>query len=85
MDMYNIKLLAKNNKELETLTIRIHSQNTGMEFAIGKCAMLIMSSGKQEMMEIIEQTNQEHIRTHEEKETYKYSGIFETSRDEGKI
>ena len=38
----NIKLFTKNEKELETLiqTIRIYSQDIGME-----CAMLLMKSG----------------------------------------
>ena len=40
----NIKLFAKNEKELEILiqTVRPYSQDTGMEFDIEKCAMLIM-------------------------------------------
>ena len=42
-----IKLLAQNEKELETLmqAVRAYSQNIGMEFDIEKCAMLIMWSG----------------------------------------
>ena len=44
--MDDIKLFAKNEKELETLTqvVRIHSQDIGMEFGIEKCPMLIMKS-----------------------------------------
>ena len=38
--------------------------------------MLIVRSGKLEMTEEIELPNQEKIRTLEEKETYKYSGIL---------
>ena len=40
--MDNIKLFAKNEKELKTLiqTVRIYSQDIGMEFSIEKCAML---------------------------------------------
>ena len=43
-----IKMDAKNEKELETLiqAVRIYSQDIGMEFAIEKCAMLIMKSRK---------------------------------------
>ena len=54
--MYDIKLFAKNVKELKTLiqTIRIYSQDTGMEFDIEKCAMLIVKSGKRQIMERIE-------------------------------
>ena len=48
MYMDDIKLFAKNEKELETLihTVRIYSQDIGMEFGIEKCAMLVMKSGK---------------------------------------
>ena len=46
MHMNNIKLFAKNEKELEILiqAVRIYSEDIGMEFAIEKCAMLIMKS-----------------------------------------
>ena len=39
MDMDDIKLFAKTEKELETLiqTVRIYSQYIGMEFGIEKC------------------------------------------------
>ena len=48
MYMDDIKLFAKNEKELETLidAVRIYSQDIGMEFGIEKCAMLTMKSGK---------------------------------------
>ena len=48
MYMENIKLFAKNEKELDTLiqTIRMYNQNLGMEFGMVKCALLIMRSGK---------------------------------------
>ena len=44
MCMDDIKIFAKNEKELESLiqTITIFSQHIGMEFVIKKCAMLIM-------------------------------------------
>ena len=48
-----------------------------MEFAIEKCAMLVMMSGKLHMTEGIELLNQVVIRTLEEKEKYKYLGILE--------
>ena len=74
MYMVDIKLFTKNKKELETLiqTVRIYSQNIGMEFGIEKCAMLVMKSGKEYMTEEVEQPNQVVIRTLGEKETYKY-------------
>ena len=60
----------KNEKEPETLinTVRIYSQDIGMEFDIEKCALLVMK---------IELPNQYKIRTLAEKETYKYLGILE--------
>ena len=68
--MDDIKLFAKNEKELETLihTVRIYSQDIGMEFGIEKCALLVMKSGKL--------PNQDKIRTLAENETYKYLGIL---------
>ena len=80
MNMDNTKLFAKNEKELETLiqTVRIYSQDIGMEFGIVKCTMLVMISGKRRTTEEIELPDQEKIRTPREKETYKYLGILET-------
>ena len=79
MYMDDIKLLAKNEKELETLihTIRIYSQDIGMEFGIEKCALLVMKSGKRHLTDGIELPNQDNIRTLAENETYKYLGILE--------
>ena len=79
MYMDNIKLFAKNEKELEILihTIRIYSQDIGMEFGIEKCALLVMKSGKRHLTDGIELPNQDKIRTLAENETYKYLGILE--------
>ena len=57
-----------------------------MEFGIEKCAVLIMKSRKRQIMEGIELSSQEKIRTLRETETYKYLGILkaDTSRDERK-
>ena len=53
MYMYDIKLFAKNEKELETLVhaVRMYSQDIGMEFGIDKCIMLVMKSGKRHLKE----------------------------------
>ena len=71
--------LQKNEKELETQihTIRIYSQDIGMEFIIEKCALLVMKSGKRHLTDGIELPNQDKIRTLAENETYKYLGILE--------
>ena len=75
----DIKLFAKNEKELETLipTVRIYSQVIGMGFGIEKCAMLFMKSGKRHMTDGMELPNHDKIGTLEENETYKYLGILE--------
>ena len=64
MYLNDIKLFAKNEKEVETIiqAVRIHSQEIGMEFGIEKCAMQITKSRKQHMMEGIELQNQQKIR-----------------------
>ena len=79
MYMDDIKLLAKNEKELETLicTVRMYSQNIGMEFGIEKCAMLVVKSDKQHITDRMELPNHDKIRTLREEETYKYFGILE--------
>ena len=77
--MDNIRLFAKNEKELETLIqpVRICSWDIGMTFDIGKCTMLIMINSKRHITEGIELPNEEMIRMLGEKESYKYLGILE--------
>ena len=80
MYMDDIKLFAKNKKELETLihTVIIYSRDIGMEFGTEKCAMLIMKSGKRQLTDGMELPNKDKIKTLAENETYKYLGILET-------
>ena len=77
--MDDINLFPKNENELETLmqAVRIYSQDRGMEFGIGKCAMLVMKSAKRHLTDGTELPNQVKIRTLEEKETFKYLDILE--------
>ena len=58
-----------------------------MEFGIEKCAILIMKSGKRQIMEGMELLNQERIRTLREKENYKFLRILEidTIKQVGKL
>ena len=74
-----MKLFSKMKKELKTLihTIRIYSQDIGMEFGIEK--MRHGSNGKRQMTPDGRNgsTNQDKIRTHKEKETYEYLGKLE--------
>ena len=78
----DIKLFAKNEKELETLihAVRIYNQNIGMEFGIEKCAMLVMKSGKRHMTDGFELPNQDKIKMLGENETYKNMGILGISK-----
>ena len=79
MYLDDIKLFAKNEKELETLihAVRIYSQDTGIEFGIEKCVVLVMESGKRHMTDGMERPNHDKIRTLGVNETYKYLGILE--------
>ena len=79
MYMDNIKLIAKNEKELETLmyAVKICSQDIEMEFTIEKCVMLVMKSGKRHLTDRMELPNQDKVKTLREKETHKNSGILE--------
>ena len=74
MYMDDIKLFAKNEKELEALihAVRIYSQDIGLEFGIEKCAMLVMKSGKRHMTNGMELPNQDKIRTLGEGGNYEY-------------
>ena len=76
MYMDDIRLFAKNENEQETLihTVRIYSQDIGMEFGIEKCAMLVMKSGKRHMTGGMELPNHDRIRTLEENETLQILG-----------
>ena len=79
MYMDDIKLFAKNEKELETLihAVGMYSQDIGMEFGIEKCAMLVMKNGKRYLTDGMELPNKDKIKTLAENETYKYLGILE--------
>ena len=63
MYMDDLKLLVKNEKELETLiqAVRIYTQGIEMEFRIEKCAMLVMKNEKRHMTEGMELSNQEKL------------------------
>ena len=78
MYMDEIKVLAKRWKQLKTSiqTIRIYKQGIGMEFDIKWYAMLIMKSGKRQIIGGIEQPNQKRCGTLVEKKDYKYLGIL---------
>ena len=77
---HDIKLFAKNEKELETLiqVLMVFSQDIGIESGIEKCVMWMKKREKRQMTEGTGLRNQIKIRTLREKENYKYLGILET-------
>ena len=77
--MDDIKLFAKYVKGLEILihSVRIYSQDIGMEFGIEKCTKLIRKRGKRHLTDGMELLNQNKIRTLGEKENCRYLGILE--------
>ena len=81
MHMDDIKLFAENENELETLTqaVRIYGQDIEIEFSMEKCTLLLIRSGKQQMMEGIElqKKKKKKTRTPRENEPYKNLGILE--------
>ena len=79
--MDDVKLFAKNEKELETLihAVKIYSHDIGMESGIEKCAILVRKSGKRQMTDGMKLPNQEKISSLGEKETYKHLGILEAN------
>ena len=81
MYMDDIKVIAKDEKELDTLiqTIRIYSPDIGMEFGIEKCAKLEIE--KRETTEGIELPYHKSIRKCVEKENYKYLRILEVGHE----
>ena len=63
--MDDIKLFVKNEKEFGTLiqTVRVYSQDIGIEFGIEKWAMLKMKNGKRRITEGVELLNQKNQNT----------------------
>ena len=77
--MDDLKLYAKDKKELDTLiqTVRVSSKGIGMDFGIEKCEMIQMKRGKFLMSEGIELPNGKKIRSLDDQEGYKYLGILQ--------
>ena len=79
MHIDNIMLFAKNEKGITNSDTNNKNIQPGYRNGIllEKCAMLTMKSGKREIMEGIEVSNQEWIRILGEGVSYKYLGILE--------
>ena len=75
MYIFKVKIFTKNKKKKVDIliqTIRIYSQDIGMEFCIEECVMLTMKRGKSGTAETMELPNKENIRSLSEKENSKY-------------
>ena len=58
-------------------TVKIFSQDIRLQFAIDKCAMLVMKKGKIVKSDDIQFPNDKVIKSLEEGESYKYLGVLE--------
>ena len=74
-----LNFMEKKESEFDQLvqTVRILSEDIGMEFGISKCALLVMKRGKFCQRDGIGLPISQEIRAREEGETYKYLGVLE--------
>ena len=79
--MDDLKLFAKNEKELDSLvsTVQFFSRDIGMEFGLKKCGVTVLKRGKLRKKEGIQLVNGETIKE-VGREGYKYLGIMELDR-----
>ena len=80
--MDDLKLYSQSEKGLDSLvqTVRVFSEDIGMEFGIEKCAMLVMEKGKIVKSVGIELPDGKVIKSLHEGESYKYLGILEADK-----
>ena len=76
--MDDLKLYAKSERELDSLiqTVRIFSDDVGMVFGLGKCAVLVLKRGKMVRTEGIELPNGKRMRE-VNLAGYKYLGVLQ--------
>ena len=80
--MDDLKLYSRNEKGLDSLvkTVRVFSEDIGMEFGIEKRAMLVMEKGKIVRSVGLELPDSKVIKSLQEGESYKYLGILEADK-----
>ena len=80
--MDDLKLYSRSEKGLDSLvqTVRVFSEDVGMEFAIEKCAVLVMEKEKIVKSFGIELPDGKVIKSLQEGESYKYLGILEADK-----
>ena len=80
LHMNDLKLFGKTKRDMESLmnTVRLFSEDIGMQFGVDKCAITALKRGKHysSKNDIIFE-NQDTIRSLDEKNCYKYLGILE--------
>ena len=84
--MDDLKLYSRKVEELDTLvqTVRLISEDIGMEFGISKCAMIEMKRGKIVKNDGIELPDGERIRSLEIDEAYKYLWVLQSDKEKSK-
>ena len=80
--MDDLKLYAKNEKGLESLvqTVRIISDDIGLEFGIDKCATLVLKRGKITKFDGISLPDGRVMKGLIEGASYKYLGILQADQ-----
>ena len=80
--MDDLKVYGKNINQVDTLvnTVKIFSQDIGMQFGIKKCAVLIMKRGKVVESNGILLPDEQQIKSLRKDEGYKYLGILEADQ-----
>ena len=80
--MDDLKLYSRSEKRLDSLvqTVRVFSEDIGMEFGIEKSAMLVMEKGKIVKSVGIELPDSKVIKSLQEGQRYKYLGILEADK-----
>ena len=75
-------MYSRHEKGLNSLgqTVRVFSQDIGMEFGIEKCAILVMEKGKIVKSVGIELSDGKVIKSLQEGESYKYLGLLEAEK-----
>ena len=78
----DLKLYSRSEKGLDSLvqTVRVFSEDIGMEFGIEKCATLVMEKRKIVKSVGIELPDGKVIKSVQEGESYKYLGILEADK-----
>ena len=80
--MDDLKLYSRSEKGLDSLetTVRVFSEDIGMEFGIEQCAMLLMEKGKIVKSVGIELLDGKVIKSLQDGERYNYLGILEADK-----